>query len=157
MTHMCVGKLSIIGSDNCLSPDRRQAILWTNAGISLIGTLGTNVNNIFIEIHTFSFKNIHLKMSSGKCRPFCLGLNELSNYILTRSPGHIRDWRIFPLTIYHGLMSTSKEGSQRCLDKLLGYLFVCFITKSFLIHFFHLYLLYQPHLGLCQAQCVQSH
>ena len=38
-------------------------------------------------------------------------------------------------------------------------LFVCFITKSFLTYsfFFHLHLLYQPYLGLCQAQCVQSH
>ena len=35
---------------------------------------------------------------------------------------------------------------------------VCFITKSFLTYsFFHLHLLYQPYLGLCQAQCVQSH
>ena len=35
---------------------------------------------------------------------------------------------------------------------------VCFVTKSFLTYsFFHLHLLYQPYLGLCQAQCVQSH
>ena len=36
---------------------------------------------------------------------------------------------------------------------------VCFITKSFLTYsfLFHLHLLYQPYLGLCQAQCVQSH
>ena len=39
-------KLIIIGSDNGLSPGRRQAIIWTNAGILLIGPLGTN----FIEI-----------------------------------------------------------------------------------------------------------
>ena len=30
-----------------------------------------------IEIYIFSFKKIHLKMSSGKCRSFCLGLNVL--------------------------------------------------------------------------------
>ena len=68
-------KLTIIGTDNGLSPGRRQAIIWTSAGILLIGPLGTNFNEIFIEIHTFSFKKIHLKMSSGKWRPFCLGLN----------------------------------------------------------------------------------
>ena len=35
---------------------------------------------------------------------------------------------------------------------------VSFITKSYLTYsFFHPYLLYQPHLGLCQAACVQSH
>ena len=35
VTHICVSKLIIIGSDNGLSPDRRQAIVWTNAGILL--------------------------------------------------------------------------------------------------------------------------
>ena len=56
---------------------RRQAITWTNVGILLIGPLGTNFSEMLIEIHTFSFKKINLKMSSGKWRPFCLGLNVL--------------------------------------------------------------------------------
>ena len=77
VTHICVGKLSIIGSDNGLSPSRRQAIIWTNSGILLIGTLGTNLIEISIEIYTFSFKKMRLKMSSGKWRPCCLGLNVL--------------------------------------------------------------------------------
>ena len=70
VTHLCVGKLTIIGSDNGLSPERRQAIIWTNAGILLIGTLGTNFTEILIGIQTFSFKKMHLKMSSAKWRPF---------------------------------------------------------------------------------------
>ena len=70
VTHICVGKLTIIGSDNSLSPGRRQAIIWTSAGVLLIGPLGTNFSEILIGIHTFSFKKIHLKMSSAKCRPF---------------------------------------------------------------------------------------
>ena len=77
MTHLCVGNLTIIGSDNGLLPGRRQAIIWTSAGILLIEPLGTNFNEIFIEVHVISFKKIHLKMSSGKSRPFCLGLNVL--------------------------------------------------------------------------------
>ena len=77
MTHICVGKLTIIGSDNGLSPGRRQAIIWTNAGILLIGPLGTNFSEILIGIQTFSFKKMHSKMSSGKWRPFCHGLNVL--------------------------------------------------------------------------------
>ena len=77
VTHICVSKLIIIGSDNGLSPGRRQAIIWTNAGILLIWPLGTNFSEILIEIHAFSFKKMHLKMSSGKRRPFCLGLNVL--------------------------------------------------------------------------------
>ena len=32
VAHICVSKLTIIGSDNGLSPGRRQAIIWTNAG-----------------------------------------------------------------------------------------------------------------------------
>ena len=82
VTHICVVKLTIFGSDNGLSPGRRQAIIWTNAGILLIGPLGTNFIEILIGIQTFSFKKMHLKMSSEKWRPFCLGLNVLmSNHI----------------------------------------------------------------------------
>ena len=77
VTHICVSKLTIIGSDNGLSPERRQAIIWNNAGILLIGLLGTNPSQIGIWIQTFSFKNMHLKVSSAKWRPFCLGLNVL--------------------------------------------------------------------------------
>ena len=80
--HICVGNQTIIGSDNGLSPDRRQAIIWTNAGILLIRPLGTNFSEILIEIYTLSFKKIHLKMSSRKWRPLCLGLNVLSMYCL---------------------------------------------------------------------------
>ena len=36
----------------------------------LIGPLGTNVSEILTEIDTFSFKKMHLKMSSGKWRSF---------------------------------------------------------------------------------------
>ena len=36
VTHICARKLHIIGLDNGLSPSRRQAIIWTNAGILLI-------------------------------------------------------------------------------------------------------------------------
>ena len=75
--HICISKLTIIGSDNGLSPDRRQAIIWTNAVLLLIEPLGTNFSEILIEILTFSFKKMPLKVSSGKWRPFCLGLNEL--------------------------------------------------------------------------------
>ena len=78
MTHICVSNLAIIGSDNGLSPGRRQAIIWTNAGLLLIGPLGTNFSEILIEILTFSFKKMRLKVSSAKWRPFCLGLNVLN-------------------------------------------------------------------------------
>ena len=78
VTQICVGKPTIIGSDNGLSPLRRQAIIWTNAGILLIRPLGTNFSEIFIDIRIFSFKKMLLKMSSAKWRPYCLDLNVLS-------------------------------------------------------------------------------
>ena len=70
---------STIGSDNGLSPGRRQAIIWTTEGILSIGPSGTNFGENSIKIHTFSFKKMHLKISSAKWRPCCLGLNVLRN------------------------------------------------------------------------------
>ena len=78
MTHICISKLTIIASDNGLSPGWHQAIIWTNDGILLIRSLGTNFSEILSEIHTCSFQKMHLKTSSAKWRPFCLGLNVLS-------------------------------------------------------------------------------
>ena len=56
VTHICVGKLNNIGSDNGMSPGRHQAIIWTNTRILLIASLGTNFNEILIEIHAFVLK-----------------------------------------------------------------------------------------------------
>ena len=81
LMHICVSKLTIIGSDNGLLPGQRQGFVWTKAGILLIGPLGTNFSELFIEIHTISFTKMHLKMSSRKWGPFCLGLNELIHRI----------------------------------------------------------------------------
>ena len=73
--HIYVSKPTIIGSDNDLSPGRHQAIIWAKAGLLLIGPLGTSFIEILIKIHIFSFKKMYVKISSGKCRPSCLGLN----------------------------------------------------------------------------------
>ena len=75
--HVCIDHLTKIVSDNGLSPGRRQAIIWTNDGTLLIGPLGRNFNEILIGIHKFSFKKMHLKMSSAKWRQICLCLNVL--------------------------------------------------------------------------------
>ena len=75
-THICVGNLTIICSYNGLSPGQRQAIIWTNAGILLIGPLGTNFSEILIEIHKFPFKdafeNIVCEMAAILSRPQCV-------------------------------------------------------------------------------------
>ena len=85
VTHICVSDLTIIGSDNGLSPGRRQAIIRTNAEILLIRPLGPNFSEILFEIIIFSFKKMRLKVSSVKRRPFCLGLNVLIGIYLVAS------------------------------------------------------------------------
>ena len=67
VTHICVSKLTIIGSDNGLSPGRRQAIIWTNAGILLI--LKRN-SGIFIQDN--AFENVVCEIASILSRPQCV-------------------------------------------------------------------------------------
>ena len=76
-THICVCKLIIIGSDNGLSPGRRQTIIWTNAGIWLMWPLGTNFNEILIGIQAFLFEkkeieNVVWEMTEILSRPQCV-------------------------------------------------------------------------------------
>ena len=131
VTQICVGKLTNIGSNNGLSPGRRQAIIWTNAGILLIGPLGTNFSEFLIVIHTFSFSKMHLKISSAKWRPFCLSLNVLTLLVLKLghsgrsrsipwllmpwllvSPGHQQPWH-WPCRINRSLSSMGKIYNYR--------------------------------------------
>ena len=76
MTHISVWKLTSIG--------RRQAIIWTNAAILLIRTIGTTFSEILSEIHKFSFRNMHFNISSAKWRQFCLGPAQcVKTYVLS--------------------------------------------------------------------------
>ena len=100
VTHICIGKLISIGLDDGLSPDRRQAIIWTNAGLLSIGPFWTYFSENLIKIQQFSLKIMHVKMSSVKWRPSCLVLNVLSrqqqNYcVQVSSPpsgAYMRQW-----------------------------------------------------------------
>ena len=64
-----------ISSDNGLSPVGHQAIIWTNSAILSIRPGGTYFGEISFKIWKFSFKEMHLKMSSVKWWSFCLVLN----------------------------------------------------------------------------------
>ena len=88
MTHiwLCVSKLTTIGSDNGLSPGRRQAIIWTNAGIFFIWHWWTNLSEIIIATYIFSFKKVHFKLSSGNWRPF---FSRAQCVMMTSSNGNI--------------------------------------------------------------------
>ena len=46
--HTCISKRTNIGSDNGLPPGRRQAIIWTKAGILLIEPFVINCSEIFV-------------------------------------------------------------------------------------------------------------
>ena len=77
MTHICVIKLTVIGSDNGMSPEQRQAIIWTNAGILLIWPLGTNFNEILVKIPTIFiqenvFENVVCETAAILSRPQCV-------------------------------------------------------------------------------------
>ena len=79
MTHICVGNLTIIGSDNGLSPGRRQAIIWTNAGLLSIGTFWKFNQNSYIFIHENAFESVVWKMSTILSRPQCVNAQPQEN------------------------------------------------------------------------------
>ena len=75
VTHICVRKLRIIGSDNGLSPGRRRAIIRTNAGILLFLNLATNFSEILSETYTSSSKKLMWKCrmeNANLSRPQCV-------------------------------------------------------------------------------------
>ena len=94
VTHICVSKLGNHWFRFGLSLDRCQAIIRTNAGILLIGPLGTNFTEILIKIYTFSFKKIHLIMMSRKWQPFCFRLNMLMNHYVYLFPFQ-NGWKVW--------------------------------------------------------------
>ena len=102
VTHICVSKLTIIASDNGLLPGRRQAIIWTSAGILLIGPLGTNFSEILFAITTFSFKKMSLKVTSAKWRPYCLCLNVLMVFLGHHGP--CNPYKLCNHSLYTGII-----------------------------------------------------
>ena len=111
VTHICVGKLTIIGSDNGLSPGRCQAIIWTNAGILLTESLGINFSETLIRTHAFSFTKMHLKMSSAKWCPFCLDLNVLTASVTVPKQMQARPYRetiTFGIKQIHQVLQTKE-------------------------------------------------
>ena len=112
MTGICDGEITIIGSDNGLSPGRRQAIIWTNAGILFIRIAGTNFSEIVSEVNTFSFKKTHLNMSSAKWHPFSsasMCKQEFINMHASCCSGDLRPHR------HHQLIVSVGDLYNRCI------------------------------------------
>ena len=64
-------------SHGCLLGLKYHSLKTIAGGIRLIRPLRTKISEILIEILTFSFPKMSLKVSSAKWRPFRLGLNVL--------------------------------------------------------------------------------
>ena len=75
--HICISNLTIIGSDNGLSPGRRQAIICTNAGILLFRTSETNLREILLQnsyifIQENALENVVWIMATILSQPQCV-------------------------------------------------------------------------------------
>ena len=117
MTHICFVNLTIIGSDHGLSPGRRQAITWSNVGILLIGTRGTNFSemlnrNSCIFIPENPFENGGWKMAAILSRPQCV------NTLRTRQYGRHFPDDIFKRICLNGNVSISLKVSLKFVPKV---------------------------------------
>ena len=65
----------------------------------------TLFSKILIKIQTYSFQKFHLKISSAKWRPFCLGLNVLNQT-------HRRGANFVRITGYILVRMTSRGGND---------------------------------------------
>ena len=65
-THICASKLT----------GQHPAVIWTNAGIIIIGTQGTNPSKISIEIHTCVLKMSSAILYQPQCVKVSLGFND---------------------------------------------------------------------------------
>ena len=108
-------KLTVIGSDDGLSPRRRQAIIWTNAGILLIRPLGKK-QWILIE------KEKAFEMFVAKWRPFCLGVNVLNHGEVAKCPaGRCILWWVSPTSAAWKLAPGDCTSEYwHCLRDVLG-------------------------------------
>ena len=130
MTHICVNKLTITGSGNGLSPGRRQAIIWNNTGILLVGPLGTNFSESLVELETFSSKKMHLKMSSGKWRPSCLGLNVLKDHAFVVSTVPVDGLALFSARTSACIVMAKFRIDPNCTSSWVNFRWLIWHAKS---------------------------
>ena len=124
VTHICVGKRTIIGPDNDMSPGRHQAIIWTNAWVLLIKTLETNFSDSLIEIQIFWLKNktlenVSCEMLSISSRPQCVNSLRPSDASMRRWTNHhcFRYWLVAGtaqaiISTNAGILSTRPFGTN---------------------------------------------
>ena len=79
MPHVCVSELGQHWFRKWLVAYSAPSHYLTSAVVLSIGSLGTNMNEILITIQKVSFTKMHLKILSVKQRPFCPGVDELTD------------------------------------------------------------------------------
>ena len=136
VTHLCGSKIIIIGSKTCLSSGRRRAIIWTNAGILLIRSLGIHFSEIqsksIIFIQDNAFENAVCQMAFVYSQPQCVKMEvmyQLNTYnsiiVLLFVPSNIqKDWVIW-------CISTPIQISQHAVTVVwatYSYVLLCFIV-----------------------------
>ena len=85
-THICVDNLTMIGSDNGLSPGRRQAIIriqcWNIVNWKLRNILQWNINrNVYIFIEENAFESVVRKMAATLSQSHCVNFLSKKGHI----------------------------------------------------------------------------
>ena len=144
VTLICVRKLTIIGSDNGLSPGRRQTIIWTNAGMLLVKCTLRNklkwnlYRNSYIYIQENALENVVCKMVTVLPRPQCVKMYSFGISVQCVHLRHILEirWdRLFPgwysvgcflpvtyqLNYRSGASQLSRSDTMICASAIFGY------------------------------------
>ena len=89
VTHICVGNLTIIGSDNGLSPGRRQAIIWTNHYDDVImTTIASQITSLTSVYSTVYLDADQRKHQSSASLAFVWGIHR--DRWIPRTKGQLR-------------------------------------------------------------------
>ena len=132
VTHICVSRLPITGSDNGLSPGRRQAVIWTNWNIvnwTLRNKLQWKFNrNSNIFIHENAFESFVCEMAAILSRPQCVNDKKrigqvASDILLIRFAYYTKDNQGVPGLVTDPPCGVWGRGWTSCLlygDPMLG-------------------------------------
>ena len=144
VTYICVSKVGHQWLDNSFAPAQCQAIIWTNDDFLLIQSLGTNFDEILIEIQLFLFWKMHLKMSSAKWQPFYLILNVLTFLVLwAEYPGDSgQSWWRYQMETFSALLAlcagnspvTCEFPSQRPVMRSFDVSLICALNRRLSKH-----------------------
>ena len=111
VTHICVGYLFIIGSDNGSLSGRRQAIIQTNAGILLIGPLQQTSVKFESE-----FKHFHWRKYIWKCR-----LGNVCHYLGLNGGTLVLYWTIEIVVVRARYLSRFLDTIDLCWERSSEY------------------------------------